>query len=1120
MMNLRYKTRAGSAPNGKPRVYFCAHPEDFLIYFEELSNELLALWDCAIWYSDHAEMEEDSASYLEQMQLFVIPVSLAFLRDDNDARMKEFPFALLHHIPVLPILVNGGLASEFNKVCGNIQFLDRTSRDMTEISYAKKLETFLHSVLIPDEMAEKVRSAFDAYVFLSYRKKDRRYAQELMRLIHENEFCRDIAIWYDEFLTPGEDFNDSIQAALEKSDLFALAVTPNLVNEKNYVMEIEYPMARKRNKKILPVELCGTNRLKLKMHFRSMPSIISGNDRDALSASLKDAFRTIAVKETDQNPEHLLFVGLAYLGGIDVEVDPERGVRLITEAAENGLPQAMMKLRDLYHTGNGIAPDLQKAVFWQEKLAAFFRQKHADNEENRELLLDALRDLGELYAEAEQYGKLSEVCQEYQELLDKKKMAEPDVLRMLWLYSRRALVLEKNGDFAEARKLLLEYRNTAEEWRGKTSDRKAAVLLTVSYDRLGQLSMTEGNLQQALEMFRQGKRITEIMEREIRSTDAMSYRLTMGIQCGRVLKKQQNYAEAIAEYTAVLPTAERLAETGGSEDTRQLIACLEELGSLYLEKGDAVQAKKMLYEALQKARGLLEKEHTMANLHTLSVVCSTAGDTLLRTDFSPLSGEKKEIRSLYQESLQISKQLAERTGSAQALLDLAGAQDRMSRYEGLAGHRDKEHDLLLAAIGSAEKAAEISGDAGSMRALSGYLHRMGTLLDERAFMEEAEGKDARPYYERSFALHERIYEQTKSAEDRLELASDWQIRSRWAEEDGDMEKADADRKKSIRIVSEIAQENPSVYAYQNILAMYQENMNQMQQRCGMTQNRENTLLSVLKAAEELLEKDPTIQRKRSAAGRNFDIAEYYSNHDSWAKAWPYYQRYLALCGAEETNPQDSLETDLAADALDSCMAAAERCGEIRIAKELAEKECRLREQACRMNPDLNHYEVYARTNRILARLSLAEKNFEEAESYGTKYTEMIRNMPERYPEMERYHGKPLTAYAAERIWLLVQDFQNQGKTYLENKEPDAAEACYEPAVDYGEEAVKLDPENLPMRDRLAKLYWNMANVPEDGYYTYYLEQALETWEQLTKKDPDHPEYAKNAGIVRGILDGN
>jgi hypothetical protein len=69
-----------------------------------------------------------------------------------------------------------------------------------------------------------------------------------MKLIHKNEFCRDIAIWYDEFLTPGENFNDSIRAALCKSDLFVLTVTPNLVNEPNYVEATEYPMALEEQK--------------------------------------------------------------------------------------------------------------------------------------------------------------------------------------------------------------------------------------------------------------------------------------------------------------------------------------------------------------------------------------------------------------------------------------------------------------------------------------------------------------------------------------------------------------------------------------------------------------------------------------------------------------------------------------------------------------------------------------------------------------------------------------------------------------------------------------------------------------------------------------------------------
>ena len=79
MSALRYKTRAGSAPQGKPRVYFCCHPEDFSLWFEPLSKELLELWDCALWYAEGDPWgdadEEDFADSLAQMQLFVTPIS-------------------------------------------------------------------------------------------------------------------------------------------------------------------------------------------------------------------------------------------------------------------------------------------------------------------------------------------------------------------------------------------------------------------------------------------------------------------------------------------------------------------------------------------------------------------------------------------------------------------------------------------------------------------------------------------------------------------------------------------------------------------------------------------------------------------------------------------------------------------------------------------------------------------------------------------------------------------------------------------------------------------------------------------------------------------------------------
>ncbi|MBQ7092941.1 MAG: hypothetical protein IJN84_00365, partial [Clostridia bacterium] len=208
-MVLKYKTRGNVSPKGKAKVYFCCHEKDFDRYFDIISDELLELCSCSVWYK--GEKGTADSDDLGEMSLFVMPVTSQLMYTENDALKTEFAFALNNNIPVLPVMMEDGLVQIFNEKCGDIQFLDRNNADITAISYKEKLGKYLNSVLIGDELAEKIRAAFDAYIFLSYRKKDRKYAQELMKLIHKNDFCRDIAIWYDEFLTPGEDFNDSIK---------------------------------------------------------------------------------------------------------------------------------------------------------------------------------------------------------------------------------------------------------------------------------------------------------------------------------------------------------------------------------------------------------------------------------------------------------------------------------------------------------------------------------------------------------------------------------------------------------------------------------------------------------------------------------------------------------------------------------------------------------------------------------------------------------------------------------------------------------------------------------------------------------------------------------------------
>ena len=214
-----------SSPKDKPRVYFTCHPEDFERYFEKICEDIFKTHDCAIYYTEDMTADisnENNLVDLERMNLFVIPVTFRMLSQPNRAMDSDFRFAMEKHIPVLPMMMESGIDEFYSKPdkFGELQYINPYSHDLTEISYEEKLKKYLESVLISDELAQRVRKAFDAYIFLSYRKKDRAYANELMKLIHKNPECRDIAIWFDEFLTPGESFKENIDRILQSCEMF------------------------------------------------------------------------------------------------------------------------------------------------------------------------------------------------------------------------------------------------------------------------------------------------------------------------------------------------------------------------------------------------------------------------------------------------------------------------------------------------------------------------------------------------------------------------------------------------------------------------------------------------------------------------------------------------------------------------------------------------------------------------------------------------------------------------------------------------------------------------------------------------------------------------------------
>lgn len=164
-----------------------------------------------------------------------------------------------------------------------------------------------------------------------------------MKTVHDLPLCQSLAIWFDDFLIAGRDFNEEIQQQLISSDAFLLTVTPSLLEMPNYVYKEEYPRAvdDKPSEKIIPVQADEMDAETFRKEYNRLPVEVPVWDEEALKNKISETlFSEESPKEPTAKQKYLL--GMAYLSGIMVEKDTERALRLINEAADKGELDALL----------------------------------------------------------------------------------------------------------------------------------------------------------------------------------------------------------------------------------------------------------------------------------------------------------------------------------------------------------------------------------------------------------------------------------------------------------------------------------------------------------------------------------------------------------------------------------------------------------------------------------------------------------------------------------------------------------------------------------------------------------------------------------------------------------
>lgn len=667
---------------GKQKVYLCCHPEDQDMYYDSIradlirANDNIAIFRESDPYSDYNEAE--LFSMLDSMNLFVVIVTGRFLTERSRAYSADLDFAVKNHIPVLPIAVESGITDIFNasSLLGGLQYIDKTSNDSTEISYFEKLKRYLDTVLVSDKLAKRIRSEFAAILFLSYRKKDREIALDLMKRIRLHDFCRDVAIWYDEYLVPGESFEDNIKDRLIASDVVVMNVTPNLLENGNFIYTEEYPCANSELRKpIVAAEMQRTNHFRLRSMYPGIKNkLVNGTNNAALGAALRNALTVMAGKKDiihpDNSPEHLFYMGLAYKNRIDIEADPAKAVELLTASFNQNYYRSGLEIARMYRNGDRLQRSSDEAIVWYDRYIAALEASGDKSYETRNDLLNAyvekaeiLQSLGRLNDTAEAYTRslklCRDMCEEYNGFLE--------YVRLIGLYNRLSELCSMSGDENGAAEYLRGQLDACQWFEDHLDD--MIFPASVTYDsveaniyynmmfacqRLGDMANGKGDLIEARRHYinqihacqdlagtQTGKRI------ESESDNMLSIAYD---RLGDICRLQGDIAGAGNYYQKSFDIREKLAANHDRDEFRRNLS-MSHTRLAYVSKmcGDDDDAKHHYYRALEISRQLAENNSNAQYQDDLALAYYNYG--LLTDDIS-----------CYRRARDIWQDLSEKTG--------------------------------------------------------------------------------------------------------------------------------------------------------------------------------------------------------------------------------------------------------------------------------------------------------------------------------------------------------------------------------------------------------------------------------------------------------------------------
>ena len=203
--SLKCRAAGNRKSKWKNKVFVTSTPKTFTKRFDRVC-EWIADDNTDIYYYDEEVYDADIYSQLvSQMNAMIVIVSGDFLQADCRSKSLDIKIARKYDIPIIPIYFDGSIQA-FNEQIGNIELINTKEGD-----FLYKIRKHLNQCLANQTLFERIKQEFSGKIFLSYRKNDVELAKSVLNILYQDERFWDVSVWYDDYLTPGENYDDEIE---------------------------------------------------------------------------------------------------------------------------------------------------------------------------------------------------------------------------------------------------------------------------------------------------------------------------------------------------------------------------------------------------------------------------------------------------------------------------------------------------------------------------------------------------------------------------------------------------------------------------------------------------------------------------------------------------------------------------------------------------------------------------------------------------------------------------------------------------------------------------------------------------------------------------------------------